>query len=297
MSGETVKTGVSTTPINNQAYLTQLYANSVGSSLDNDIGSSYFGNSFMNPLGINSDPLSMNGSVFPFSGAGFGSYGSKQWERYYNAEIPAIEQLKDGEKYTDARRKIDVAAYEKESNATFQVSSPDAIIKEQAEVLRRKIENNEQEHVYEEYERLLNVIKDKYPQTNENDDFYMERIKAQADDVYKSTNNGVGIIKDLKEHGEDKFVQGLRNGTGIGLLFDHGGKNCDDTIADITGEKVSQDNKIKQGIGTALGAIGTAVVTLLALPLIIRGGRRAFKAIGKSYTALWSPILTRAGKI
>ena len=239
------------------------------------------------------NPFGMQGSLFS-GGMGYGmgmgmGYGysqremqmmnnmtSAEYSRYQALENAKLqEELEDGQMERAVRRK------HKYETAGFKANAAEDVIARQISTLQHKIKDNEQDHIRNEYARLLESVREKfkeagYTHPDEN------QVKAYAEKLY-AEHTGSNLLSDIENNGNGEFVHGLKQGAfGVGWLFTNN-NGSKDTVSNITGEQKSLSDKAAQVAGIAISALATFAVGAFVLR---RGGniRNGLKNIKASYT-------------
>lgn len=189
--------------------------------------------------------MGMNGSIFsaaPYmspgvAGADQTSYfdNMKQYQKFYND--------------------MNVEQQKMQRNADLQITGAMESIEETAANLRDKIAHNEQDQIKEAYQKYIDSVKRAYGEGNEED------INSRAMALYRRLT-GKTIVQDLRDNGHNSFLQGVFQSLTFGLFSK---KSSEDNIAEITGQRVNEGEKISQNVGriAGAGAVGTATYAIL----------------------------------
>lgn len=291
MSGETAVANIGA--YSPSQYITQMYANMVG-GLD---GISTSGVGMMDAdLGYN--------SIFGMNGMGF----NKSWQQLQNMTMDE-QSAYYGQKMYGTQADNGLYQYNKSKSISFQAHGIEDAITRQASNLQTAIKENNQAHVIEEYDKLRDLVRAQLVNTksikvpkNVNfedlDSVTKNTIKTEVGKAYTVATNGGQIASDLEKHGESWFVQGLREGTGVGILFNPSGKNYRESLSEITGvDEVKQSAEFLKWSGRVLAGVATLAIgiPLLALGTKVLGGGSA-KAAGKLYEAAFLPKTVREAR-
>lgn len=168
-------------------------------------------------------------------------------------------------------------ALTKQNQAASQLStaSQDSIARQIAS-LHRQVQNNKQDNVMTEYNKLVSAVAEYYENagyTNVSE----AQIKTTAERMYAQVT-GTALVDDLRQHGNTSFGQGFKQVVTFGLET---GRTADENISAITGENASDTLSTA---GKWAGRI-TAGVTLAAATKGIvkfahtKAGRAVFKAV------------------
>lgn len=242
--------------ISGSQYLRQAYASQAGiSDMSDD-----------SLIGLNSLTGGYNlGFGGPsFGGFGYGTYGPGSEVR----EMTMPEYLKYQEDMENEGMKKQVRQKHLYEATNFSASAQENDITRQVSILNRKIKDNEQDSIFKEYARLTEAVKDKFAEAGYKD-VPEEQIKTEAERLYQ-VKTGKSLTNDLMNSGDSSFMYGLKQGAGLGLGALFTNKNsAAKNLSLITGEDVPADETRWRyvGIGTSIG------LTLLAIPLLIKGGR------------------------
>lgn len=256
---------------------TQLYAGRIG-ALDTfqDSGALDYDDSIFNPMyggggyggGYGVNPM--------YGGIGGGMYGwgpgsetmkmtQQEYLKYQNDMSRQMEEYDEAARLRQMDRSVRFR--HSQEAAEFAADAPDNSISRQIATLQRKIKDDDQDNIIPEYGKLFGLVKKKLEDSGYHN-VPEEQIKAYAEKLY-ANSTGANVVDDIKINSTSPFLQGIGEGTGIGFLFHNSKINASDNIATITGEKVSQSDKSWKWAGRILGALGT----LIAIPLLIKGGK------------------------
>lgn len=225
-------------------------------------------------------PMYGTGSVF---GTGFasmpvmGGYGSG-----YNMEDMYNNMQKQQEYQTD----YTVRQQKLNRNADFQVNAPMEAIKGTASALKDKITSNEQDQIQEAYERYVAAVAAAYGTTPDD-----SVIKAKANSLYASMNNGVTLVQDLRQYGHGSATQGFIQAVTFGT---YSRKSAEDNISAVTGAPVGTGEKTKHNLGRLAG-IATIGGIAGGIAKACKSGKA--KVIGLAAAGLSAAITFITGKV
>jgi len=131
-------------------------------------------------------------------------------------------------------------------NADLQVNAPMEAIKGTASALKDKITSNEQDQIQEAYDRYVAAVAAAYGTTPDD-----SVVKARANSLYASMNNGVTLVQDLRQYGHGSATQGFIQALTFGTYSRH---SSEDNVSYITGSPVGTGEKTMHNIGRAAGA-------------------------------------------
>lgn len=148
----------------------------------------------------------------------------------------------------------------RQNQAASQLStaSNDSISRQIA-ALQRQVQNNKQENIMAEYNKLIETVRAYYETagyTNVSD----AEIKTTAERMYSQVT-GSPLVDDIKSHGSTSFGTGFKQVVSFGLSD---GTTKDENISSITGENCA-DNESKAGkiAGQVAGGVTVATAALL----------------------------------
>lgn len=261
----------------------QSYANKVN-LLDSMGDYSINGSGMDSDLGLSS--LGMNSSVFG-SGYGFGYSQKEQAMRSSMSDSEyAIYRAQEQEKMDDFMLGRQVRQQKKAAAALFATTAQEDVTTRQAGLLSEQIRDNKQDSVSETYGNFKNAAREQLAEAGYTN-VPEAQLNAYAEKLYYQAT-GARITDSLKANGQDEFLHGLIQGTGIGCLFVPR-KTAGDNIAEITGEPKSTSEGVAKWAGRILGA----AATLVALPFVLRGGKNAVKGLFGLTKNSWAKL---AGK-
>ena len=147
-----------------------------------------------------------------------------------------------------------VAAYQNQNNAQFQMASQTENISRQIQILSSQIKANNQDNVKVEYNKLLAAVRSSYgsqlaPGITQEDK--EAQIKAYAERLY-AQQTGTYISDDIRNHSSSQFVSGLKQVFSFGL----GNKTtADENIAMIEGTQQTRASKASKIAGNVVGCL------------------------------------------
>lgn len=258
-------------------YLRQAYASQAG--LSDYADDSLVG---LNPM---MSGLGMGFGGPSFGGLGcFGMYGPGS--EIQKMSMPEFMQYQEGmenyqmDKQVRQKHKYDASA--------FASTAAEDVTTRQIGILQRKIKDNEQDSIFNEYSKLTDAVKEKFAEAGYTD-VPEKQVKAYAEKLYYE-QTGKSLTNDLMNSGDSSFMYGLKQGAGFGLGRLLTNKNsAAKNLSRITGEDIPADeNRWKYvGVATSVG------LTLAAIPLLLKGRSGALlKNYGKALRWGW----TRAPK-
>lgn len=219
------------------------YANSVAL---NDV----FGDSLMSTPNM----FSMNGSLFNNSfGTPYMPYGgfNMNYEQYYN----------NMEKYQDFMYESQLRRSQRSRQVDFLANSPMESIQHQANILREKIKQNEQQQIIPALNKFIQSINAANGSTA---NATPEQLIARADSFYKQMFN-ISITDDIRENGNDSFTQGLLQSLTLGCADR---TTAEENISRINGAPVSRWESAKKITGNTLGGAAIGAGSMFALASI-----------------------------
>jgi len=193
-------------------------------------------------LNYGSYPMFGTGSVFgagfatpPMMGGGMGMGGYSNQDFYNNMR----ENQQFQTNYTIEQQRLN-------RNADLQINAPLEAIKGAATALKDKITSNEQDQIQKAYERYVNAVAAAYGDCGDK-----SILKARANSLYASMNNGVTIVQDLRQHGHGSATQGFIQALTFGTYDRH---SAEDNVSFVTGSPVGTSEKTKHNLGRLAGA-------------------------------------------
>ncbi len=173
-----------------------------------------------------------------------------------------------------------VNLYKGQNNAQYQMSAQTDGISRQVQILSQKAQNNEQNNIQAEYNRLVAAVKDTYgsQMTGLSAEQKEAQAKAYAERIY-AQQTGALLTDDLERNGNDSFVAGFKQVVTFGL----GNRTtAQENISKITGAKLTTAETTKKYLGYAAGgatlAAGVTMLYKYSNP-ILRGLKTAAKFI------------------
>lgn len=216
---------------------------------DYNLGVVPFGGIY-NQYGYDNLDLDMNYGSYPMFGAGSifgagfatppmmgGGYYGFNYDEFYN-NMRRQQQF---------QTEYNVDQQQLNRNADLRINAPLEAIKGSATALKDKIVNNEQDQIQEAYERYVNAVAAAYGDTSDK-----KIIRARANSLYASMNNGVSLVQDLRQYGHGSATQGFIQSLTFGLYNRH---SAEDNVAYITGSPVGSGEKTKHNLGRVAGAV------------------------------------------
>lgn len=197
--------------------------------------------------------LSMDGSLF--SGLGTNSYmpfwGGMNYEQYF----------KNMEMYNDFMYDSQLRRNQKSRQVDFLANSPMEEIHHQAEILREKIMQNEQQQIIPALNKYLESIKHA---TGSGENVSTEQLIARADTLYRQMYN-TSITEDIRKYGNNSFLQGLYQTLSLGFADK---VTSEENIARINGQPVSRWESTKKIAGNTIGGATVGAASLYGLASI-----------------------------
>ena len=126
------------------------------------------------------------------------------------------------------------------------INSPDVAINKAHGALIGKIVGNEQEQISLALIKFENAVRKKYPNATD------EQVKDYLAYEYSLRSGGSTLTEDIKKYGSGSFLQGLKQGLGLGLIADN--KTADENCAAIEDLPESRTSKMKKHIGRVTGS-------------------------------------------
>ena len=147
-----------------------------------------------------------------------------------------------------------VAAYQNQNNAQFQMASQTQNISRQIQILQTEIKSNHQDNVKAEYNKLLAAVKASYGSqiaSGVSAEEAEAQVKAYAERLY-AQQTGTYITDDIKNNSSGSFWSGVKQVLSFGL----GNKTtADENIAMINGTKQTTANKASKVAGNVVGGL------------------------------------------
>ena len=150
-----------------------------------------------------------------------------------------------------------VNLYKSQNNAQYQMSAQTDGISRQVQILSQKAQNNSQNSIQSEYNRLVAAVKDTYgsQMTGLSEDQQEAQAKAYAERIY-AQQTGSMLTDDLSRNAGGSFVEGFKQVITFGL----GNRTTSqENIAKITGTKLSTEETTKKYLGYAAGGATLAL--------------------------------------
>lgn len=252
-------------------------------------------------MGGNLNPaMSFNSSIFPNSFGGGGYFGGGAGDQaYYNMgrkerlEYDTDMQLKQSAAQTALQKQqMENSVYlakTKRSLILKSTASEDSV-KRAAGILHDLSVNDRQDQIPSAYANLKAAVKEQLEEGG--GEATEDQIKTTADRLYAEAT-GQRIKDDLDQHGAPQFIHGLEQGAfGLGWLLTDG-KTAKDNEAEVTGQPVSKADQF----ANIAGIVVSAGLSLVALPLLLKGGGKIGKfALTKSAES-WKDLFKKAPKV
>lgn len=195
---------------------------------------------FNNAAGLVSNPMT----------PGLGRFGSLLSPKYQ------MKWLKDWDNFGLDRQVMSVT---NRNNARFKMASQTCPISRQIQILHNEILENNQANVKEEYDKLVDIVRQTYASELDNKDMTDEAkenaVQRYADSLY-SEQIGSYIEDDIKKNSSNSFITGLKSAIFLGQTDNN---SADENISYITGAKVTKASKSMKALGTVLGGAGIGV--------------------------------------
>jgi len=150
-----------------------------------------------------------------------------------------------------------VNLYKSQNNAQYQMSAQTDGISRQVQILSQKAQNNSQNSIQSEYNRLVAAVKDTYgsQMTGLTADQKEAQAKAYAERIY-AQQTGSMLTDDLSRNAGGSFVEGFKQVITFGL----GNRTTSqENISKITGTKLSTEETTKKYLGYAAGGATLAL--------------------------------------
>lgn len=230
-------------------------------------------------LGLAGSNLSLNGSIF-----GMSYPGSSPEEQARLSKMSYGEQqiylMQEQEKVEEYQRQKNGRDYQKTTGQENLIARYAA---RAAELARE----NDQDAFLPAYNNLRVAVKQKL----EKDGIPVteEMIDTETQNAYYQINT-TRVVDDLKQHGDDEFVSGIKQWGLFGLFGQKA--SARDNICAITHEEKPERENIFSGLGKAIGGLLTVVAIPAAALLLAKGGIRGGKAVGTGYKNLWKSIFS-----
>ncbi len=228
------------------------------------------------------DPLNMNYSIYGSDidltsdysiGGGYGyAPGGYIGGGYgYNPDM-MYEQM---DKWTDYMYDRNAKYIEKGRANDMRVNGPLEAAQYAADAVREKIVKDDQPQIKIAFEKYKAALVKLYPEYAKLDD---KVLSAKAMELYKE-RNGIGFKDDIRANSSNIFMQKFLHGATFGLCFKG---SAEETISDITGNPMSNEDRLKSAVGTTAGGLAS-----------ITAGFQLFKHSGKIWSlAAKNPICT-----
>ena len=162
-----------------------------------------------------------------------------------------------------------VNLYKGQNNAQYQMSAQTDGISRQVQILSQKAQNNEQNNIQAEYNRLVAAVKDTYgsQMTGLTAEQKEAQAKAYAERIY-AQQTGSLLTDDISRNAGGSFVEGFKQVLTLGL----GNRTTShENIAKITGTKISTEETSKKYLGYAAGgatlALGATMLFKYSRPI------------------------------
>ena len=190
----------------------------------------------------------------------YGQYGGYPYGGGYGAGIQGAQQLLQAQQdIQDFRYDQQVHNAQRQDTTNFKLGNLNDPITRQIAVLKSKIDNNEQDRIGEEYNKLVSLITQKYASHLKEDVVggVKNASKAYADKLYFEAT-GTSITDNIRAKGSGSFTHGLKQSLLLGMYHR---KTAEQNIADIQGTKIDRLEKVKKGTGNVVGgtALGTGI--------------------------------------
>lgn len=187
-------------------------------------------------------PMFGSGSVFgdgfasmPMMGMGTGVGGYSNQDFYNNMR----QQQQFQTEYQIEQQRLN-------RNADLKINAPLEAIKGSATALKDKITSNEQDQIEDAYNKFVEAVAAAYGDCADK-----SVLKARANSLYTSMNNGVTIVQDLRQHGHGSATQGFIQALTFGTYDRH---SAEDNVSYVTGSPVGTSEKTKHNLGRLAGA-------------------------------------------
>lgn len=185
----------------------------------------------------------MAGMTTPYTGVGtFGNVLNPQYQ---------MRTMQQWDNFGISRQ---VAQYQNQNNAQFQMASQTENISRQIQILRTEIQNNNQDNVKAEYNKLLAAVKASYGSqiaSGVSPEEAEAQVKAYAERLY-AQQTGSYITDDIKNNSSSSFWSGVKQI----LTFGFGNKTtADENISMINGTKQTTASKASKVAGNIVGGL------------------------------------------
>lgn len=160
-----------------------------------------------------------------------------------------------------------VNMYKQQNNAQFQMSAQTDRLYRQVQILNEKVQGNNQNHIQDEYAKLVQSVKDTYTSQGAPDTQAELQAKAFAERVY-AQQTGSLLTADIRKNSKGSFLEGMAQVLTFGL---GNRKTSEENIAKINGTKLSTMETSKKYAGYAAGgttlALGGTVLYKYSKPI------------------------------
>ena len=147
-----------------------------------------------------------------------------------------------------------VAAYQNQNNAQFQMASQTENIARQVQILSSQIRANNQDNVKAEYNKLLSAVRSSYGSqlaSGLSKEEKEAQIRAYAERLY-AQQTGTYISDDIRNNSSNQFLSGLKQV----LSFGFGNRTtADENIAMIEGTQQTTRSKASKIAGNVVGGL------------------------------------------
>lgn len=183
------------------------------------------------------------GMGMPYAGVGtFGNVLNPQYQ---------MQTMQQWDNFGVGRQ---VAAYQNQNNAQFQMAAQTENISRQIQILQTEIKSNHQDNVKAEYNKLLAAVKASYGSqiaSGVSAEEAEAQVKAYAERLY-AQQTGSYITDDIKNNSSGSFWSGVKQV----LSFGFGNKTtADENISMINGTKQTTANKASKVAGNVVGGL------------------------------------------
>lgn len=223
------------------------------SVMNNDLMMAPFLNNYQNQVSaldsynrLNSDAMSMNGSIMP------GFTGSFNYDQFYQNMEQNQERITNNQ----------IRQTQRMRNVSFQANTPYSAIQKQVKALHTKIIEDEQEQITDAFEALKASVRAAYDPEGTADE---EQISAQAEQEYYRLY-GKELVEDIKDYSSGSFKQGFMQTVTFGL---YDGVTAEENVARITGQPVGRKQQTLKSLGNAAGG---AIIGATGLGLLSKVG-------------------------
>ncbi len=170
------------------------------------------------------------------------------------------------------QRQVDT--FQSQNNAQFKMASQTNRISKQIQVLNERVQENDQNQIHEEYEKLVQAVKDTYGTqlTQGLPENQAElQVKAYAENLY-AQQTGTVLSDEVRKKGDNSFVSGVKQVLTLGF----GNRiTSEENAANIQGSNLAKDESAKKTAGKVAGG----VLGALAIGSVIKNSRVIGKAI------------------